>query len=153
MQVDKIWTFKVWNGSSKYPRIFLNADVIDDKTIIGLFHNASKKRFEFWKISRSGDKFTAKEVAATNSNLISNSSEVQGFVWNSNFDFYYIGFNDYLFKIKAGLNDDASDAGKLLNYYHFNTRREIEGLASNYTGELYLNLNHPTETLKIDRIQ
>ncbi len=153
MQVDKIWTFKVWNGSSKYPRIFLNADVIDDTTIIGLFHNASKKRFEFWKISRSGDKFTAKEVAATNSNLISNSSEVQGFVWDSSFDFYYIGFNDYLFKIKAGLNDDASDAGKLLNYYQFNTgHRETEGLAS-YKGELYLNLNHPTETLKVDRIQ
>lgn len=153
MQVDKIWTFKVWNGSSKYPRIFLNADVIDDTTIIGLFHNASKKRFEFWKISRSGDKFTAKEVAATNSNLISNSSEVQGFVWDSSFDCYYIGFNDYLFKIKAGLNDDASDAGKLLNYYHFNTHhRETEGLAS-YKGELYLNLNHPTETLKFDRIQ
>ena len=153
MQVDKIWTFKVWNGSSKYPRIFLNADVIDDTTIIGLFHNASKKRYEFWKISRSGDKFTAKEVAATNSNLISNSSEVQGFVWDSSFDFYYIGFNDYLFKIKAGLNDDASDAGKLLNYYQFNTgHRETEGLAS-YKGELYLNLNHPTETLKVDRIQ
>ena len=153
MQVDKIWTFKIWNGSSKYPRIFLNADVIDEKTIIGLFHNASKKRFEFWKISRSGDKFTAKEVAATNSNLISNSSEVQGFVWDSYNDFYYIGFNDYLFKIKAGLNDDASDAGKLLNYYHFNTYpRETEGLAS-YKGELYLNLNHPTETLKVDRIQ
>lgn len=152
MQVDKIWTFKVWNGSSKYPRIFLNADVIDDKTIIGLFHNASKKRFEFWKITRSGDKFTAKEVAATNSNLISNSSEVQGFVWDSIFDYYYIGFNDYLFKIKAGLNDDASDAGKLLNYYQFSTGRETEGLAS-YKGELYLNLNHPTETLKFDHIK
>lgn len=165
MQVDKIWTFKVWNGSSKYPRIFLNADVIDDKTIIGLFHNASKKRFEFWKITRSGDKFTAKEVAATNSNLISksvaatnsnlfisNSSEVQGFVWDSIFDYYYIGFNDYIFKIKAGLNDDASDAGKLLNYYQFSTgHREMEGLAS-YKGELYLNLNHPTETLKVDHI-
>lgn len=152
MQVDKIWTFKVWNGSSKYPRIFLNADVIDDTTIIGLFHNASKKRFEFWKITRSGDKFTAKEVAATNSNLVSNSSEVQGFVWDSSFDFYYIGFNDYLFKIKAGLNDDASDAGKLLNYYQFSTGRETEGLAS-YKGELYLNLNHPTETLKFDHIK
>lgn len=152
MQVDKIWTFKVWNGSSKYPRIFLNADVIDDTTIIGLFHNASKKRFEFWKITRSGDKFTAKEVAATNSNLVSNSSEVQGFVWDSSFDFYYIGFNDYIFKIKAGLNDDASDAGKLLNYYQFSTGRETEGLAS-YKGELYLNLNHPTETLKFDHIK
>lgn len=150
MQVDKIWTFKVWNGSFKYPRIFLNADVIDDKTIIGLFHNASKKRYEFWKISRSGDKFTAKEVAATNSNLISNSSEVQGFVWNRVLDNYYIGFNDYIFKIKAGLNDDASDAGKLLNYYHFSTHhRETEGLAS-YKDKLYLNLNHPTETLKFN---
>jgi hypothetical protein len=151
MEIDKIWTFKVWNGSAKYPRIFLNADVIDDNTLLALFHNASKHRYEYWKISRSGDSFKAKEVGATGSDLISNSAEVQGFVWNSAYDVYYIAFNDYLFKIGAGL-DGKTDAGKLLNYYKFDTgRREFEGLSS-YGPELYLNLNHPTETLKVNHI-
>ncbi|GHN36777.1 hypothetical protein ME793_00070 [Lactobacillus delbrueckii] len=161
MEIDKIWTFKVWNGSAKYPRIFLNADVIDDNTLLALFHNASKHRYEYWKISRSGDSFKAKEVGATGSDLIrtgsdpiSNSAEVhpevQGFVWDSAYDVYYIAFNDYLFKIGAGL-DGGTEAGKLLNYYSFHTGREMEGLAS-YKGELYLNLNHPTETLKVDHI-
>lgn len=150
MKIDKIWTFKVWNGSAKYPRIFLNADVIDDNNLIALFHNASKHRYEYWKISRTGDKFTAKEVGATGSDLISNSAEVQGFVWDSAYDVYYIAFNDYLFKIGAGL-DGETEAGKLLNYYKFDTGREFEGLGS-YKGELYVNLNHPTETLKVDHI-
>lgn len=151
MEIDKIWTFKVWNGSAKYPRIFLNADVIDDNTLLALFHNASKHRYEYWKISRSVDSFKAKEVGATGSDLISNSAEVQGFVWNSAYDVYYIAFNDYLFKIGAGL-DGKTDAGKLLNYYKFDTgRREFEGLSS-YGPELYLNLNHPTETLKVNHI-
>lgn len=150
MEIDKIWTFKVWNGSAKYPRIFLNADVIDDNTLIALFHNASKHRYEYWKISRSGDSFKAKEVGATGSDLISNSAEVQGFVWDSAYDVYYIAFNDYLFKIGAGL-DGGTEAGKLLNYYKFDTGREFEGLSS-YKGELYVNLNHPTETLKVDHI-
>lgn len=150
MEIDKIWTFKVWNGSAKYPRIFLNADVIDDNTLIALFHNASKHRYEYWKITRSGDSFKAKEVGATGSDLISNSAEVQGFVWDSAYDVYYIAFNDYLFKIGAGL-DGGTEAGKLLNYYKFDTGREFEGLGS-YKGELYVNLNHPTETLKVDHI-
>lgn len=150
MEIDKIWTFKVWNGSAKYPRIFLNADVIDDNTLTALFHNASKHRYEYWKISRSGDSFKAKEVGATGSDLISNSAEVQGFVWDSAYDVYYIAFNDYLFKIGAGL-DGGTEAGKLLNYYKFDTGREFEGLGS-YKGELYVNLNHPTETLKVDHI-
>lgn len=151
MEIDKIWTFKVWNGSAKYPRIFLNADVIDDNTLLALFHNASKHRYEYWKISRNGDSFKAKEVGATGSNLISNSAEVQGFVWDSAYDVYYIAFNDYLFKIGAGL-DGGTEAGKLLNYYKFDTgRREFEGLGS-YKGELYVNLNHPTETLKVNHI-
>lgn len=150
MEIDKIWTFKVWNGSAKYPRIFLNADVIDDNTLLALFHNASKHRYEYWKISRSGDSFKAEEVGATGSDLISNSAEVQGFVWDSAYDVYYIAFNDYLFKIGAGL-DGGTEAGKLLNYYKFDTGREFEGLGS-YKGELYVNLNHPTETLKVDYI-
>ncbi|MBT8930182.1 hypothetical protein ACXO28_02235 [Lactobacillus delbrueckii subsp. bulgaricus] len=151
MEIDKIWTFKVWNGSAKYPRIFLNADVIDDNTLLALFHNASKHCYEYWKISRNGDSFKAKEVGATGSDLISNSAEVQGFVWNSAYDVYYIAFNDYLFKIGAGL-DGKTDAGKLLNYYKFDTgRREFEGLSS-YGPELYVNLNHPTETLKVNHI-
>ena len=151
MEIDKIWTFKVWNGSAKYPRIFLNADVIDDNTLLALFDNASKHRYEYWKISRNGDSFKAKEVGATGSDLISNSAEVQGFVWNSAYDVYYIAFNDYLFKIGAGL-DGKTDAGKLLNRYKFHTRpREFEGLSS-YKAELYVNLNHPTETLKVNHI-
>ena len=148
MQMDKIWTIKVWNGSAKYPRVFLNADVIDDSTLIALFHNASKHRYEYWKITRTGNSFKAKEVGATASDLISNSAEVQGFVWNSAYDVYYIAFNDYLFKVGAGLAG-VTQAGKVMNYYKFATHREFEGLGS-YKGSLYLNLNHPTETLKLD---
>lgn len=83
MEIDKIWTFKVWNGSAKYPRIFLNADVIDDNTLLALFHNAYKHCYEYWKISRSGDSFKAKEVgqpAATSSAIPLKSRALSGTV-------------------------------------------------------------------------
>lgn len=65
MQVKRIWTFAVSNGERKNNRYFLNADVIDDNTMLALFHSKSKHRFEIWKIIRKGNSFKVKEAAAT----------------------------------------------------------------------------------------
>lgn len=64
-QVKRIWTFAVSNGERKNNRYFLNADVIDDNTMLTLFHSKSKHRFEIWKIIRKGNSFKVKEAAAT----------------------------------------------------------------------------------------
>ncbi|MGN1406786.1 hypothetical protein [Lactobacillus sp.] len=138
MLVKKIWTFKVANGALKYNRYFLNADVTDDNTILALFHNKSKGRYEFWQIKRSGNTFTAKEAAAVDGDLISNSSQVQGFTYNVAHKYYYIAFNDFLFKISA--------KGNLVNYYRFHANREVEGLAS-YKSKIYVAMNHRAEVL------
>lgn len=74
MQVKLIWTFAVSNGKRENNRHFLNGDVIDDNTILALFHGKSKHRFEIWKITRTGNSFKVKEVATTDGDLISNSS-------------------------------------------------------------------------------
>ena len=52
MQVKRIWTFAVSNGKRENNRYFLNADMIDDNTMLALFHSKSKHRFEIWKIIR-----------------------------------------------------------------------------------------------------
>lgn len=104
--------------------------------MLALFHGKSKHRFEIWKITRTGNSFKVKEAAATNSDLISNSSQVQGFTYNVAHKCYYIAFNDYLFKIDA--------KGNLVNYYHFNAKREVEGLAS-YKSKIYIAINKRAE--------
>jgi hypothetical protein len=65
MQDKRIWTFAVSNGKRENNRYFLNEDVIDDKTMLALFHSKSKHRFEIWKIIRKGNIFKVKEAAAT----------------------------------------------------------------------------------------
>lgn len=82
MQVKRIWTFAVSNGKRENNRHFLNEDVIDDNTMLALFHGKSKHRFEIWKITRTGNSFKVKEAATTDGDLISNSSQVQGFTYN-----------------------------------------------------------------------
>lgn len=109
MQVKRIWTFAVSNGKRENNRHFLNEDVIDDNTMLALFHGKSKHRFEIWKITRTGNSFKVKEAATTDGDVISNSSQVQGFTYNVAHKCYYIAFNDYLFKIDA--------KGNLVNYY------------------------------------
>ena len=136
MQIKRIWTFAVSNGERENNRYFLNADVIDDNTMLALFHSKSKHRFEIWKITRTGNSFKVKEAAATAGDLISNSSQVQGFTYNVAHKCYYIAFNDYLFKIDA--------KGNLVNYYHFNAKREVEGLAS-YKSKIYVAMNKRAE--------
>lgn len=64
-QVKRIWTLAVSNGKRENNRHFLNADVIDDNTMLALFHGKSKHRFEIWKIIRKGNSFKVKEAAAT----------------------------------------------------------------------------------------
>ena len=65
MQFKRIWTFAVSNGKRENNSHFLNADVIDDNTMLALFHSKSKHRFEIWKITRTGNSFKVKEAAGT----------------------------------------------------------------------------------------
>lgn len=144
MQIDHIWTFKVWNKQSAFPRYFLNADIVDDNTIIGLFHNAGNGCYEYWKITRNGDSFSASELAATGSNLMSNTSQVQGFTYNTAHNNYYIAFNDYIFKMNGN--------GRVANYYKFNTGREVEGLSS-YKNKMYVGLNKRAEIMSANQFK
>ena len=96
-----------------------------------MFHSKSNHRFEIWKITRTGNSFKVKEAATTDGDLIFNSSQVQGFTYNVAHKCYYIAFND-----------DAK--GNLANYYYFNAKREVEGLAS-YKSKIYIAMNKRAE--------
>ncbi|WEV43098.1 SH3-like domain-containing protein [Lactobacillus sp. ESL0684] len=119
MQINQIWSFKIANGSS--PRYIHNATFSGDNTMYCLFHNGSNHRYEYWKVTRSGDTWTPEEIGATQSDFISNGSPVQGFTYDPQHQQFYIGFNDYLFRVKT----DGTYQGK----HHLKTKREIEGLS------------------------
>ena len=120
MKINKIWTVKTWNGSSAYPRYFHNATFVGDNTMYALFHNGGRHQYEYWKLTRNGDTWTPEEIGATQSNFVT-GSPVQGFAYDSNHNQFYIGFNDYIFRVAAN--------GTYKGSHHFNTRREIEGLS------------------------
>lgn len=119
MMVNQIWSFKIRNGSS--PRYIHNATFPDDNTMYCLFHNGRNNCYEYWKVTRDGDTWTPEEVGATKGNFVSNQSPVQGFTYDQKHDQFYIGFNDYIFKV-------AKD-GTYKKTHRFNVRREIEGLS------------------------
>ncbi|MDF7683728.1 SH3-like domain-containing protein [Lactobacillus sp. ESL0679] len=127
MKINQIWSFKIWNGSSA--RYIHNATFSGDNTMYCLFHNASNGRYEYWKVTRSGDTWTPVEVGATQSNFIGNGSPVQGFTYDSGHQQFYIGFNDYLFRV----GKDGTYKGK----NHLHVKREIEGLSVS-GGKLYV---------------
>lgn len=115
MKINKIWTFRIAEN-----RYIHNATFVGDNTMYALFYNGGYNNYEYWKLTRSGDSWTATEVGATKGRFVSNSP-VQGFTYgNGNF---YIGFNDHIFKV--GKNGTAK------KHYRFNVRREIEGLSAN----------------------
>lgn len=113
MKINKIWTFRIADN-----RYIHNATFVGDNTMYALFHNGGYNKYEYWKLTRSGDEWKATQIGATNGSFISNSP-VQGFAYgNGNF---YIGFNDNIFKV--------SQNGTAKKHYKFNTRREIEGMS------------------------
>ena len=117
MKINKIWTVKTWNGSSAYPRYFHNATFVGDNTMYALFHNGGRHQYEYWKLTRNGDTWTPEEIGATQSNFVT-GSPVQGFAYDSNHNQFYIGFNDYIFRVAAN--------GTYKGSHHFNTRREMK---------------------------
>lgn len=84
-----------------------------------LFHNGGHNCYEYWKLTRDGDTWNATEVGATEGRFISNSP-VQGFAYGDGH--FFIGFNDNIFKV--------SESGSAQKHYHFNTKREIEGMSA-----------------------
>ncbi|BDR60263.1 GW dipeptide domain-containing protein [Lactobacillus xylocopicola] len=123
LKINQIWSFKIWNGTAKKHtgRYIHNATFVGNKTMYCLFHNGRKHRYEYWKVTRSGDTWTPVEIGATDSDFISNSSPVQGFTYDREHGQFYIGFNDYIFKVaKNGAHRET---------HRLNVKREIEGLS------------------------
>ena len=141
LTINKIWTFKVYNGSADYPRYFHNVSFVNSHLMYGLFHNASKGTYEYWKLEREGDSWIPTEIGATNSELVKNAP-VQGFAYDKQNDQFYVGFNDYIFTIDP--------MGSVLDTQHFDTKRELEGLSVD-NGTLYTELTQRAELLKADK--
>lgn len=119
MKINQIWSFRIWSGMS--PRYIHNATFVDDNTMYCLFHNGGNHYYEYWKVTRNGDTWTPVEVGATKGNFINNGSPVQGFTYDQSHDQFYIGFNDYIFKVASN--------GTYKETHHLNVGREIEGLS------------------------
>lgn len=137
-QIKNLWTIKTWNHSEYYPRYFHNAYFVNSHLMYAVFHNASKGSYEYWRITRQGDTWTATEIAATQSNFVKDNSPLQGFTYaNGNF---YLAFNDNIFQVNK--------LGKVLKHYQFHTLRETEGIAIK-NGAPYIELARRPELLKI----
>lgn len=142
LTIKRIWTFKVYNGDSSFPRYFHNLAVVNDHLMYGIFHNASKGIYEYWKIEKDDGAWIPTEIGATDSELVKDAP-VQGFSYDKQNDQFAVGFNDYIFKIAPN--------GKVLESNHFSTMRELEGLSFD-NGELYAELTKRPELLKLNQI-
>lgn len=140
LTIKRIWTFKVYNGDSCFPRYFHNLAVVNDHLMYGIFHNASKGVYEYWKIEKDDGAWIPTEIGATDSELVKDVP-VQGFSYDKQNDQFAVGFNDYIFKIAPN--------GKILAANHFDTKRELEGLSFDH-GELYAELTKRPELLKLN---
>lgn len=141
LTIKRIWTFKVYNGDSQYPRYFHNVSFVNDHLAYGLFHNATNGTYEYWKIERDGSQWEPTELAETGSELVKNSP-VQGFAYDAKNDQFYVGFNDYIFTIDK--------KGNAIDTQHFDTKRELEGLSVD-DGTLYAELTQRAELLKASK--
>ncbi|QNQ82548.1 SH3-like domain-containing protein [Lactobacillus sp. PV012] len=137
MQIEKIWSFKIWNGSASGKRYIHNAVMVNDHTMYALFHNGGYHRYEYWKVTRVGDTWTPVEVGATQSDFV-NGSPVQGFTYDANKKRFYIAYNDHIFKVK--------EDGEYLGKSSFNTNREIEGISVSGS-KLYVQMAQRSEIL------
>nr|WP_317638233.1 bacterial Ig-like domain-containing protein [Lactobacillus xylocopicola] len=119
MKINQVWSFRIWNGANG--RYIHNATFVDDNTMYCLFHNGSNHLYEYWKVTRSGDTWTPVEVGATKTDFISNHSPVQGFTYDQKHQQFYIGFNDYIFKVAQN--------GTYRATHRLKVKREIEGMS------------------------
>lgn len=114
MKINKIWTFAI--SSNRYIH---NATFSGDGTMYALFRNGGHNYYEYWRLDlQSNGAWKATQVGATQGRFISNSP-VQGFAYGKGS--FFIGFNDNIYKV--------SENGTAQKRYHFNTRRELEGLS------------------------
>ncbi|KRM38474.1 hypothetical protein FC39_GL001243 [Lactobacillus hamsteri DSM 5661 = JCM 6256] len=138
-QIKHLWTLKVWNHSSYFPRYFHNAYIINSHLMYAVFHNASKTSYEYWRLTRQGNSWTPTEISATQSNFVNNQSPLQGFTYANNH--FFLAFNDNLFMVNR--------SGKVLKHYHFHTLRETEGVAIR-KNQPYIELARRPELLKVN---
>lgn len=138
MCINKIWTFKCWNGGDAEGRYFQNGVVVNDHKMYTTLYNKAKKQTEYWEFNRTGDNWYPTMVGATEGGIVSNTY-TQGFTYDSKHDNFYIAFNDVIAKI-------AKD-GEVKDTYQFHTGREIEGIAV-ANNKLYTNLAQRAELLE-----
>lgn len=138
--LEKIWTFKLWNRSSYFPRYLHNAYFANGHIIYALFHNGLKNSYEYWRIRRQGDTWLPTEIAATQDNFVSTASPVQGFAYQNHH--FYLAFNDNIFIV--------NENGSFNKHYHFHTLRESEGIAVSHQ-QIYVELAHRAELLHLIR--
>lgn len=138
LSIDRIWTFKLWNHSSYFPRYLHNAYFANSRTIYALFHNGLKNSYEYWRIKRVGNTWQPTEIAATQGNFVSTASPVQGFAYQNHH--FYLAFNDNIFIVNHN--------GSFNDHYRFHTLRESEGIAVSHH-QIYLELAHRAELLRL----
>lgn len=139
MNINKVWTIKVWNGSDQAPRYFKNAVITSDKQMYGLYYDKDQNRYEYWELTRTGDSWNPTLVGATKGSFVKNNAPVQGFAFDKSHNNFYVGFNDVICKV-------AKD-GSFKDSYVFNTGREVEGLSVS-NNRLYVNLAQRAELLQ-----
>lgn len=138
MCINKIWTFKCWNGSDSEGRYFHNGVVVDDHKMYTTLYNKQKGQTEYWEFNRKGDNWYPTMVGATKTGIVSNTY-TQGLAYDPKNDNFYLAFNDVIAKI-------ARD-GEVKDAYQFHTGREIEGIAVS-NNRLYINLAQRAELLE-----
>lgn len=138
MCINKIWTFKCWNGSDSEGRYFHNGVVVDDHKMYTTLYNKQKDQTEYWKFNRKGDNWYPTMLGATKTGIASNTY-TQGFAYDPKNENFYLAFNDVIAKI-------ARD-GEVKDTYQFHTGREIEGIAVS-NNRFYMNLAQRAELLE-----
>lgn len=138
MCINKIWTFKCWNGNDSEGRYFKNGVIVDDHKMYTTTYNKDKHQTEYWEFNRKGDNWYPIMLGATKTGIVSNTY-TQGFAYDLKNDNFYLAFNDVIAKI-------AKD-GDVKDTYQFHTGREIEGIAVE-NNRLYTNLAQRAELLE-----
>lgn len=138
MCINKIWTFKCWDGGDAEGRYFHDGVIVDDHKMYTTLYNKDKDQTEYWEFNRKGDNWYPTMVGATKTGIVSNTY-TQGFAYDAKNDNFYLAFNDVIAKI-------ARD-GEVKDTYQFHTGREIEGIVVS-NNRLYMNLAQRAELLE-----
>lgn len=138
MCINKIWTFKCWNGSDSEGRYFHDGVIVSDHKMYTTLYNKQRNQTEYWEFNRKGDNWYPTMVGATKTGIVSNTY-TQGFTYDAKNDNFYLAFNDVIAKIARN--------GEVKDTYQFHTGREIEGIAVS-NNRLYMNLAQRAELLE-----